>query len=212
MKIIKSTNTDQQEIINDILTLHNGGMPIELDCTYSIGVFYRNGVVSQPKFKTDLSPSVDGVLSANSCSLPFQDSSLQSIMFDPPFIIHGNKKEGKYGSCVMFKRFSGYRNYEELKEHYSGTLRESYRILKQGGILIFKLQNTVSGGKQHFSHWFVISEAMKIGFYPKDEFVLQSKSKITSFGGRWKTQQHAMKYHSFFLVFAKTNKSVNYTV
>ena len=44
---------------------------------------------------------------------------------------------------------------------------------------------------------------MELGFYPVDEFVLQAKSKITSFGGRWKTQKHAMKMHSYFLVFKK---------
>jgi len=75
-----------------------------------------------------------------------------------------------------------------------------------------KLQNTVSSGKQHLTHFFTISEALSAGFYPKDEFVLESRGKITSFGGRWKTQKHAMKYHSYFLVFEKSKTKIDYTI
>ncbi len=40
--------------------------------------------------------------------------------------------------------------------------------------------------------------------------MLHNKSKMTSFGGRWKTQQHAMKHHSYFLVLKKCNININY--
>jgi len=51
---------------------------------------------------------------------------------------------------------------------------------------------------------------MDIGFYVKDEFVLHNKSKLTSFGGKWHTQQHAMKHHSYFLVLKKVKNKVDY--
>lgn len=211
IKRIKSIGENQQEIIKDILTLYNNGETIDLDCTYSKGVFYKNGIVAEPKFKSDLEPINETIIKADSTALPFDDNSMKCIMFDPPFIIIGTTyKDSKEGSCIMAKRFTGYDNFDSLKKHYKGTIKEAYRLLKNDGILIFKLQNTISSGKQHFTQYYVIKEALEAGFYPKDEFVLEAKSKLTSFGGRWKNQIHALKYHSYFLVFQKKKCPVNY--
>ena len=208
---IKSLGTNQEDIINDILFLYNGGNDIELDVTYSKGQFYKNGVVNQPKYKFDLEPQTDDTVQADSTNLPLQNDSIKCTMFDPPFIITGKTyKDNKEGSSIIGKRFSGYHSFEDLKYHYYNTLKELYRVTKQNGIVIFKCQNTISSGKQHFSHFFVLKSAIELGFYPIDEFILHNKSKITSFGGRWKTQKHAMKHHSFFLVLKKTNNKVNY--
>lgn len=111
-------------------------------------------------------------------------------MFDPPFVIMGTTfKDSKDGSCVIAKRFGGYKNYNELKSHYYNSFKEFYRILKKDGIICFKLQNTVSSGKNHFTHYYVMKSALEFGFLPLDEFVLTAKSKITSFGGRWKHKE-----------------------
>ena len=132
-------------------------------------------------------------------------------MFDPPFVIAGKTyKDNGEGSSKIAKRFSAYENYDELMKHYERTLKEAYRLLKDDGILIVKCQNTVSGGKQYFSHFFLMSAAIQLAFYPKDEFVLVNKSKMTSFGGRWSKQEHAMKHHSYFLVFKKKKVNLKY--
>lgn len=166
------------------------------------------GVVQEPQYKTDLEPQAEGVIQADSRNLPFEDGSMKTIMFDPPFVIVGTTyKDTAEGSCKIAKRFSGYKNFTELKEHYSSTLQELYRLLENKGIVIIKLQNTISSGKQHMTHYFVCKEALKLGFYIKDEFILLSKSKMTSFGGRWKQQLNAMKYHSYFLVLQKKRKN-----
>lgn len=212
MQPIRSIYFDQQEILNNILFLHNKNNPLDLDCTYSKGVFYKGGKVRKPRLKTDKFPQTPDTIEADSTNLPFANSIVSSIMFDPPFIIHGKVKETKRNSCIMFKRFSGYENYEQLKNHYYFTLKECFRVLNDEGIVIMKIQNTVSSGKQHMTHYFTIKSAIEIGFYVLDEFVLLNKQKITSFGGKWKEQQHAMKHHSFFLVFKKTNKKVNYNL
>ena len=105
----------------------------------------------------------------------------------------------------------GYTSYEELKEHYYNSMKEFNRVLKDKGILIMKLQNVVSSGKNRFTHYFVIKSALELGYTPIDEFICLSKSKILSFGGRWNTQRHAMKYHSYFLVFKKSQNKINYS-
>ena len=211
MTVVKSLLSKQEDIINFALKLHANTDQIDLDCTYSKGNFYKSGIVKEPTYKYDLHPKFKNIERADSRNLPFEDNSLNTIIFDPPFVISGRTypKSAK-GTCGIQKRYSCYFTFDELKDHYSKSLDEFYRILKPNGIVIFKLQNTISSGKQHFTHFFTMKSAVKSGFYPIDEFILPMKSKITSFGGRWNVQRHAMKYHSFFLVFKKTRCKVNY--
>lgn len=213
MLIIKSLEEGirQDQLIKNILDLHNKGNPIDLDLTYSKGVFYKSGLLQQPVHKVDLNEEGDGIINCDFVDTPFENESIKSIMFDPPFVISGKTaSKSKDGSCVITKRFTAYHSWQELKDSYKGALTESYRILEDNGIMIVKCQNQISSGKQHFSHYYVLKTCLELGFYPLDEFVVMSKSKMTSFGGRWHTQQHAMKMHSYFLVFKKRKAKVNY--
>lgn len=212
-EIIRSTNSNQEEIINDILKLHSKNGYIDVDVTYSKGVFYKSGVVEQPRLKFDLQPQTDDTVKCSSDNLSLVDNSVNTIMFDPPFVISGKTyANNQEGSSKIAKRFGTYHSFEELKTHYYYSLKEFYRVLEDDGIVIFKCQNTISSGKQHMSHYFIIKSALELGYYIKDEFLLTTNKKITSFGGRWKTQQHAMKYHSFFLVLQKKKNNVNYDI
>ncbi len=78
--VISTIGFDQQEMINDILQLHSPS-GIELDPTYSKGVFYKSGVVKQPLLKYDLFPQTEDTIKASADSLPLGDSSVKSIMF-----------------------------------------------------------------------------------------------------------------------------------
>lgn len=211
MNIVKSVENKQELIIRNILDLHSVNGKIDLDLTYSKGQFYKSGLVEQPYIKQDLYPQTYDTIKCSSEHTSHLDSTMNTIMFDPPFVISGTTyKNNKDGSSKIAKRFGAYETWEQLKTHYYNTLKECYRLLAVDGIVIFKLQNTVSGGKQHWTHYFTVKSAMDLGFSMKDEFILHNKSKMTSFGGRWKTQQHAMKHHSYFLVFKKCNNRVNY--
>ncbi len=182
----------------------------DLDCTYSKGVFWKT--LPQPIHKTDLYPQSDKVVKADSGDLPFEDNSMSSVMFDPPFIIEGKNTyhKTKAGSSIIAKRFEGYFNFEELKAHYFRTLKESYRLLKNDGLLVMKCQDIVSSGKNHFTHCMVMQMAIDIGYCPQDMFVLISKNRINSFGTKWQRQYHARKYHSYFWVLKKTTNKINY--
>jgi tRNA G10 N-methylase Trm11 len=166
----------------------------------------------QPRLKTDLLPKNDKVQKASSDNLPFESDSMQSIMFDPPFVIAGETyKDNDKGSSIIAKRFEGYKNFDELKIHYFGTLKETYRLLKEDGILVFKCQDVVSSGKNHFSHCLIMNMALQVGFYPKDLFILMAKNRINSFNGeKWKNQFHARKHHSYFWVLQKSKCRVDY--
>lgn len=56
---------------------------------------------------------------------------------------------------------------------------------------------------------FVMNEAIKVGFYPKDLFVLLAKNRIVA-DWQVKNQKNARKYHSYFWVFEKSDKKIEY--
>lgn len=197
------------DVIKDIMTLYNIEQ-FDLDCTYSKGVFWRK--LPEPKHKTDLYPQSEDVIKANSEKLPFENNSMKSIMYDPPFVIAGKTyKDNDEGSSIIAKRFEGYETFELLKANYYRTLAELYRVCSNKGLVVMKCQDTVSGGKNHFTHVMIMNMVLQIGFYPRDLFILVAKHRINSFNGtKWSKQEHARKHHSYFFVFEKVKPRVNY--
>jgi len=210
-KLVKSVYESNYDAIKNIMHLHNIEQ-FDLDCTYSKGSFWKN--LPSPKHKSDLYPSNESVIQSSSENLPFEDQSMRTVMYDPPFIIVGKGmgyKNNKEGSSIMAKRFEGYGTFEELKSNYYYTLKELYRVTEKGGMVVMKCQDTVSGGKQHLTHVMVINMALELGFYPKDFFILTSNVRINAFNGtKWTKQFHARKYHSYFMVFEKIKPKVSY--
>ena len=207
-KPIKSVYNTNDDVIKNIMKLYNIEQ-FDLDCTYSSGNFWKN--LKGPKIKTDLFPKNDTIIQADSENLPFEDGSMRSIMYDPPFVIAGKSyRDNKEGSSIIAKRYEGYESYGHLTRNYYNTLKELYRITEKGGIVVFKCQDTVSGGKNHFTHCLIMNMAINIGFYPRDMFVLHNNVRINSFGTKWTKQEHARKYHSYFWVFEKVKPRVKY--
>lgn len=207
-KPVKSIYNSNYETIKNIMFLYEIEQ-FDLDCTYSKGAFWKD--LPSPINKSDLYPSNESVIQASSEKLPFADNSMNSIMYDPPFVIAGaTYRSNKEGSSLMAKRFEGYTTYEDLMKNYYLTLKELYRICNKDGFVVMKCQDTVSSGKNHFTHSMIMNMAMELGFYPKDLFILNSNTRVNSFGTKWTRQQHARKYHSYFWVFQKTNPKVKY--
>lgn len=191
--VIKSIAFNQQEIINNILTLYNNGNSIDYDPCYNIGGFYKNGKVKEPKLKSDINPLLPGVLKIDVTNLPFV-KKFMCIMFDPPFLIKGGSSTYK-----MIKRFSYFENLNELLCFYKKSFLSLNNSLKRNGILILKTQDFVNARKNHILLPDIISLARDSGFIIKDLFILLSRSRINNI----KKQYHARKYHCYFLVFRK---------
>ena len=207
-KPVKSVYESNFEVITNIMSLYNIDR-FDLDCTYSKGNFWKD--LPSPVNKSDIYPVNDTVVEASSESLPFDDNSMKSIMYDPPFVIAGRSyRENKEGSSIIAKRFEGYETYSQLMSNYYNTLKELYRVCDKGGYVVMKCQDTVSGGRNHFSHVMIMNMALELGFYPRDLFILTSKMRINSFGTKWTKQEHARKYHSYFWVFEKVKPKVKY--
>lgn len=208
--MIKSTSYDQAEIIQSILNLYVPSQQIDCDPTYSKGNFYRNTGITPPRYKFDILPQNEDVQFGDSRNLPLESDSLNSIMFDPPFLATtGKSLRVDNDSNAINKRFGVYPSEKELHRFYVDSLKEAYRVLKKNGILVFKCQDKVSSGKQYMSHVFVANEAVKAGFYPKDLFVLLSKNRLVA-DWQVRNQKHSRKFHCYFWVFEKNDINIKY--
>lgn len=202
-EMVRSVYYSQDEILKAIMQLYCP-TGIDLDPTYSKGNFYKN--LPEPKYKSDIKP-IEDVIAADTRYLPFKEESMNSIMFDPPFIIHTSDTVYTGNSNIIHNRFSSFKSIKELWKYYFWSMLEFYNLLKPNGVLIFKCQDIVDSSKQYLSHVQIIYYAVKIGFYPKDLFLLIANSKLS---GAWKKQYHARKWHSYFLVFIKQKPLVEY--
>lgn len=219
--VIRSVSSNQHEILYNIMNLHNNGKPFDCDMTYSIGKFYGkfnieypDGTkheieIPQPQYKFDVMPQVEGVEKIETNGpLPLDSESINSIVIDLPFVISPSESPSVFNkdkkSNIIFKRFSGYYPWWTMFDSYSHWINEAYRVLKDGGICVFKTQSTISGGKNLMTPYYSWMIAERCGFYTLDEFILTAKNRLHS--GKIKKQMHARKFHSHFLVFKKDSK------
>jgi len=207
---IRSISYSQDRILRNITRLYlsrssEKGKPrrFELDPTFGAGGFYK--AIRKPKFCFDLSPSPElaaDVVKADVRALPLKDKSIYSIIFDPPFLAGGGK------SGLMTERYGYMEKVEDVWELYWKALVEFERVLKTYGVVVVKCQAIITGGNQYFTHTVIMNYAVKLGLYPKDLFILLSKTRPIQWNV--KTQNHARKFHSYFWVFGKQKRSIGY--
>lgn len=198
--MIKSISFDEQEILRSILQLHCK-TDIQLDATYSKGNFYKKGI-PQPIYKYDINP-IEGVEYGDCRNIPLPDDSIDTAIFDPPFLATtGKSLTEENNSNKINKRFGVYKSEPELYAMYYTAMREYYRVLKHGGTLIFKCQDKVSSGKQYFMHCDIMNEAKVIGYKPVDLFILLAKNRLVA-DWQVRNQKTARKFHCYYWVFRK---------
>ena len=195
MQIIKSVSDDQVEIIENIMKLNQLDR-FDIDVTYGNGQFWKK--LPKPVYCFDIDDNLPDAMCYASDDLPFDDSTLGSMMFDPPFLTYVRAARGGNGEMVMAKRFSGYWKYSELEEHYRNTINEAARVISHKGIMVIKCQDIIHNHKMHCTHVNVINWA-KDNFRLKDLFILQAKHRMPS-PNRKGVQKHARVFHSYFLV------------
>lgn len=199
---------DNNEVFPHVLRLHVPRGAKVADVTYGKGVFWRDIPPHEYRlFPSDLKTGVD-------CRhLPYDNGEMDCVVLDPPYM------EGLYRDDDSF---AGNGTHSAFRDHYSNGDRpaslgskwhdavlelyvraaiEARRVLKPDGILIVKCQDEVSAGIQRMTHVEIILNLLKLGFYPKDIFVVVRRNRpgVT----RILKQLHARKNHSYFLVFQR---------
>jgi len=193
--IYKSVFTNEQELLKAIIDIHIHNMPIHIDPMYFKGNFYKE--IAKPFHRFDINPQIEECSKADARNLPIEDNYVNNIILDPPFMfgIHGKTK--KYYSSATHGIL---KDFENLKQLYYGILKEAYRILKKGGICIFKCQD-YTDSKTTMTHCFVYNWAIEIGFYAKDLAILNlPKNKVANPN---LIQRHLRKVHTYFWIFKK---------
>lgn len=193
-EIVFSLSFDQDKILRDIMRLYLNGQAFDVDCTYSKGVFWKR--LPQPILKFDVEPQSEDVMRASADNLPLESGSIGSLIFDPPFKASNSRVKG-----IIEDRFTAFASVEALWEFYGNAIEEFARVLHDKGILVVKCQDTVSSGKNHWSHFEIEESARDNGFEMIDLFVLGSRNVLMS--PNMRNQKHARKNHSFFLVFQR---------
>lgn len=199
---ILSVNTNQQSILNNILTLYVPSLHFDADLTYSKGSFYRNNNVAQPTYKLDKYPQTDDTIELDKIDDVIGDDSLDSIIFDLPYMIKQSwvKVESK-----IVALYNCFKDEHELIATNKEMMALAIRKLKRGGILVVKTQDcclaTSTGARQIWVSHILQNHAETLGLSHEDTFILVSKRFMST---RHNVQQHrARKNHCYFLVFRK---------
>lgn len=213
--IIKNISFDQTEILHNIMQLYNNGKPFECDMTASELKFYGEGrgkyEIPVPKILFDVFPQNENTQKIEKWgNLPLEDGSINSIVIDLPFVVSPanapSSKNPEKGSQLIAKRFAAYYPVDNLYLSYYHWISEAFRVLKEGGLLVFKEQSVISGGIRHNTDEFSFMAAHKIGFKMIDKFILEAKARLISNAKMKNGQKHSRSFTSQFLVLVKEKK------
>jgi hypothetical protein len=222
---------NNDEVFRDILKLFVKEGSTIADVTFGLGVFWNkvdtskyNVLPSDLYLKPEtiqryssLNPR-DGI---NSKQLPYDNTSLDAVVFDPPYMesFYRNQTDqiGGTGTHFSFRRAyssgKGDEKAEVAKYHdavtemYIKSGVEAFRVLKDNGIYIVKCQDEVCANKQRLTHVEIITGFEQLGFYCEDIFiVVRTNRPVIS---RLKKQVHARKNHSYFLIFRKMKSKIS---
>jgi len=216
---------DNADVFPLILSLYVPKHSRVADITYGLGTFWKKVPLADYELlASDIEPKDTGMLpfvkvkaGVDCRCLPYEDSSLDSVVFDPPYMegLYRGAKDHLAGSGTHSAFRYAYSNgsvtskgpkwHEAVVDMYGRTGLEAYRVLREGGVFIVKCQDEVSANKQRLTHVEIITAYESIGFYTKDLFVIVRRNNPGV--SRLKRQVHARKNHSYFLVFEK--KKVN---
>ena len=207
--VLSAHQADNSKVFPQVLALHVPEGSVVADLTYGRGVFWksvREGAYTL--LKSDLK------LGQCWTSLPYDDGSVDAVVFDPPYMEGFYRKTADAlagsGTHSEFQRaYSNGKLHNSTKRKYHDAVLEAYlsvipqvkRILVKNGVFIVKCQDEVSANRQKLTHVELIWALEHQGFYCKDIFIVVRRNNPVI--SRLVKQEHARKNHSYFLVFVR---------
>jgi DNA modification methylase len=165
------------------------------DVTFGRGVFWKH--VSQMLYDVKASDLMDGI---DFRALPYTEASIDVVVLDPPYRYTPAKNQAHVADAQYQLQASAPTRTQGVVELYLDGMREANRVLKQGGFLFVKCQDTVQDGKQIWTHVDLINAADGLGYAVRDLLVVTNDTAPAT---RWSFQRHLRKHHSYFLVLRK---------
>jgi len=197
---LNTVATSNEEGFRRILRLYARSGHLIVDPTYGNGRFWK--LVDETLYDvraTDLSR--EGI---DLRRLPHEPGTVDMVVLDPPYRYTpaANKKQddapghGKVDGLYNLQA-AKLTNTESVIALYVAGFEEARRVLKHGGFLVVKCQDTVQDGKNIWVHNRLILEGENLGFACRDLLVVAPHSVLAT---RWKHQRHLRKGHSYFIV------------
>jgi hypothetical protein len=201
--VFSAMQANNDDLFPQILSLYVAPGSTVADITYGKGVFWKNVPKGAYRLKSsDLSTGTD------SRELPYQDGTIDCVVFDPPYMhtpggsAHvGHQNFENYYKNNNIASKSGAKYHEAVLELYNDTASEVKRVLRDGGVFIVKCQDEVCANQQRLTHVEIINHYATLGFCVEDLFILVRRNKPGV--SRVAKQVHARKNHSYFIVFWK---------
>ena len=165
---VTGTNAD---LFAHVIPLWTTPDDVIMDVTYGHGVFWRK-LDGLPHIHHDL--RLDGV---DCRALPEQDESVDVVVLDPPYRpTHGSK------SPMMVEQYGlGTEQLDSMNDVlalYGAAAREAWRVLRPGGRVLVKCQDSSYSSRLHLVTLDVLRELTESGFTLGDQFIYTNPTPL----------------------------------
>ena len=159
----------------------------------------------------DINPDLEAQgltnLTADFKAMPFDDESVDILIFDPPHIPTDGVTEGssklyydKYG--ITEKRGEG-RDGNKVSGLFAPFLSEAQRVLKPNGIILAEIADLVHCSVSQWQQVDFINAVFEAGLTPCDMLIKADPSAGNMMSGAWKNVFHLRKAHCYWIVVRK---------
>ncbi len=169
------------------------------DATYNRGNFWVHNL--GPEIMGDIKPLLPEIKQIDCTNTGFQDSSIESIAYDPPFIVGPE-------NTVMAKMYGYFNTVQDMFLHIDNSLQEFKRIMKNKGVLMVKIQDFTKGSQNYFPSIRVINSARDYGFQLVDIVIKVNKKPPKMYPSLNNSTRSMRKVHTYFYVFRKNTRRI----
>lgn len=192
-----------KEVIPILLEIHCAvSSPVILDCTYNCGKMWK-GTDFNP-LKMDIDKSLELDVCGDFTKMPFSNSCLDVIVFDPPHLPiaaasenSSKKYEKMYG--ITSDRGVG-RDGDNVSEMFEPFLLEAKRVLKKNGVIFAKIADLIHNHRYQWQQVDFINAVRKVGMTPCDMMIKCDPSAGSLNSSKWKNVKHLRKSHCYWIV------------
>jgi SAM-dependent methyltransferase len=174
-----------------------------LDATINGGRFWRDS--KRKVIGIDIAAAHRPTLIADNCQMPFRDTCIDVVVYDPPHVPNQGKDNQKdfntrFGLILKSSKENGY----SFSHTYPPFVKEAYRVLRPEGILLCKITDYIHNHQYQWAHVDFIQAAREAGFCACDCIVKTRKGPIID--PKWKIAHHTRRQHCYWLIFRKSPK------